>query len=79
MQANCGESMHHGGGHNPLAGLNLSPAQKAQIKSIHESFRAAHPCGSPATPAQRQQMRQQVLNVLTPQQRAQLLQSYPNF
>lgn len=60
-------------GVNPMATLNLSPAQKAQIKQIHEQFRAAHPpCGQGATRAQRAQLRQQIMNVLTPGQQAQL-------
>ena len=71
--AACGEMMHRGGPHmNPMSSLNLTPAQKAQIKQIHEQYRAAHPCGSPPDPAARRAMRQQVLNVLTPALRAQL-------
>lgn len=77
--AQCGQQMHRGGGHNPLAGLNLTAAQKAQIKQIHAQFRAQYPCGSRPSPNARQQMRRQILNVLTPQQRAQLLQSHPNY
>lgn len=69
---NCGAGMeHHGNGMNPMRGINLSPQQRAQIKALHEQFRAAHPCGSPPDPQARRQLRQQVMNVLTPQQRAQ--------
>ena len=71
--AACGENheMHHGG-YNRFASLNLTPQQKAQIKQIREQYRAAHPCGSQPDPAARAQMRQSIMNVLTPAQRAQL-------
>jgi Spy/CpxP family protein refolding chaperone len=69
----CGERHETGEHHRSLlAGLNLTPAQKAQIKQIRQQYRAAHPCGSPPDRAARAQMRQQILNVLTPAQRAQL-------
>jgi Spy/CpxP family protein refolding chaperone len=72
--APCGTMSAQGHPHGPnlMATLNLTPAQKAQIKQIHEQFRAAHPCGSTVTPQQRAQLRQQVMSVLTPQQQAQL-------
>jgi len=70
----CGQQHEGRGGaeRSRFAALNLTPQQKAQIKQIHQQYRAAHPCGSKPDPAARAQMRQQVLNVLTPQQRAQL-------
>ncbi len=74
--ANMVRGEHHGP--NMMAALNLSPAQKAQLKQIHQQFRAAHPCGQGATPAQRAQLRQQIMNVLTPQQRANFKASVSN-
>lgn len=73
MSTACAEQHEHHGP-NRMASLNLTPQQKAQIKQIHDQYRAAHPCGSQPDPAARKQMRQQIMNVLTPQQRQQLQQ-----
>jgi Spy/CpxP family protein refolding chaperone len=65
------QSCGTGGGANPMQGIQLTPAQRAQIKQIHEQFRAQYPCGSKPPAQARQAMRAQVMNVLTPAQRAQ--------
>jgi Spy/CpxP family protein refolding chaperone len=52
--------------------LNLSDAQKSQIKSIMESYRQAHPKGSAPDPDARKQLREQINGVLTPDQQTQL-------
>ena len=75
--ANSGACMerhegHAGAAEHRWAALNLTAQQKAQIKQIREQYRAAHPCGSKPDPAAREQMHQAILNVLTPQQQAQL-------
>ncbi len=61
----------HGNGVNPMRGISLSPQQRAQIRSIREQFRAAHPCGSPPNAQARAALHQQILGVLTPAQQAQ--------
>ncbi len=59
-----------------LRGVNLSDQQKTQLKQIMQQFRQAHPKGSQTDPQARrtahEQLRQQLMNVLTPQQRAQV-------
>jgi Spy/CpxP family protein refolding chaperone len=57
-----------------LRALNLNDQQKAQIKQIVTQFRQAHPRGSAPDPQAREQMRAQVMSVLTPAQRQQLQQ-----
>lgn len=64
----------HGGFMRMFESLNLSAQQKSQIQQIMQQYRQAHPRGSQPDPQARQQMRQQVMNVLTPQQRTQLQQ-----
>ncbi len=54
--------------------LNLSSAQQTQIQQIMQQYRAAHPRGSAPDPTARKQMRDRIMNVLTPQQRTQLQQ-----
>jgi Spy/CpxP family protein refolding chaperone len=65
----CGQA--HGHGLNPMRGIRLTPQQRAQIRTIREQFRAAHPCGSHVTAQERNALHQQVLSVLTPAQRMQ--------
>jgi Spy/CpxP family protein refolding chaperone len=62
-----------GGGHgaNPMAGIQLTPAQHQQIKSFREAFRAQYPCGSKVPKTAREQLQQQIMGVLTPAQQAQ--------
>jgi Spy/CpxP family protein refolding chaperone len=66
--AECG-----GGGHgaNPMAGIQLTPAQRQQIRSFREAFRAQYPCGSKVPKTAREQLQQQIMSVLTPAQQAQ--------
>ena len=68
------EGARHGGMMQRFASLNLSDAQKTQIQNLMTQFRQAHPKGSAPDPAARQALRQQIMNVLTPQQQAQLQQ-----
>ena len=63
---------HRGGFMHMFRSLNLSDQQKTQIRQIMQQFRQAHPAGSQPDPQARKQMRDQVMNVLTPQQRQQL-------
>src|SRR5215469_13721536 len=63
---------HHRGGMRFLQGVNLSDQQKQQIKTIMDQYRQAHPAGSQPDPNARKQMRDQIMNVLTPDQRTQV-------
>ena len=60
---------HHG--MRWMQGLNLSDQQKQQIQTLMQQYRQAHPRGSQPDPQARQQLQQQIMNVLTPQQRQQ--------
>lgn len=62
---------HRSGFMRMLHSLNLSDAQKAQIKTAMQNYRAQHPRGSTPDPQARKQLRRQLLALLTPQQRAQ--------
>lgn len=53
--------------------LGLSDPQKAQIKTLVRQYRAQHPKGAAPDKAARKALREQVLTVLTPAQREQLL------
>jgi Spy/CpxP family protein refolding chaperone len=64
---------HHGGGMKRLfRGVNLSDQQKTKIQQIVQQYRTAHPGGSPRDPQALKAMHQQILNVLTPTQQAQV-------
>jgi len=54
-----------------MQGITLSDAQKQQIQQLQDQFQQAHPDGSAPDPQARKQLRQSVLNVLTPDQRTQ--------
>ena len=58
-----------------MQNLNLSDAQKAQIQQIMQKFRQSHAEGVRPTQAERDQIHQQVMNVLTPAQRTQFQQN----
>ena len=62
-----------------LKGVNLSDQQKTQIQQIMQQYRQAHPQGSLTDPQARkqasQQLRAQLMNVLTPSQQAQVKQN----
>jgi Spy/CpxP family protein refolding chaperone len=61
----------HGG---PMANLNLSDQQRSQIRQLMMQFRQSHPRGSAPDMPAREQLHQQILSVLTPEQRTQLEQ-----
>jgi Spy/CpxP family protein refolding chaperone len=68
----AGESHGMGGGHMKaeMDKLNLSAAQRTQIQTLMTQFHKAHQGQRPSA-TERQQFHQQLLNVLTPQQRTQ--------
>jgi Spy/CpxP family protein refolding chaperone len=63
---------HHGGMMHMLRDLNLSDQQKTQIQQIMQQYRQSHTQGERPDPQAREQLRNQIMNVLTPQQRTQL-------
>ncbi len=65
-----GHAHHRGGMMRAFRDLNLSDQQKTQIHQIMQQYRQAHQGQRPDAQS-RQQLRNQILNVLTPQQRAQ--------
>ncbi|HZV78663.1 MAG TPA: hypothetical protein VFF60_03510 [Candidatus Binatus sp.] len=71
--ATPGSYRHHGMG-AMLKSLNLTPQQQEQIKTLINNYKQAHPEGSQPDPAAKQQLHQQILNVLTPEQRTKLEQ-----
>ena len=71
------QQRHFGGGMHRFQNLNLSDQQKTQIQQIVQNFRQSHQ-NQPPTPEERQQLRQQIDAVLTPQQRTQLQQQEAN-
>jgi len=61
---------HHSPYMHALHSLNLSPQQKAQIKSFSQQSRQANQGADPATKkANREKLRQQISGVLSPDQR----------
>ena len=60
--------------HAGLLGVDLTDRQRAQIHQLIAQFRQAHPPGSAVDPQAKATLHQQILNLLTPQQRAQLEQ-----
>jgi Spy/CpxP family protein refolding chaperone len=73
QQPPSGAGSHHG---HPfmkaMRELNLTDAQKSQMRQLISQYREAHPKGSTPDPAARRQLRTQLRNILTPQQQAQL-------
>lgn len=67
-------SYHHHGMGAMLKTLNLTQQQQEQIKTLISTYRQAHPEGSQPDPAAKEQLHQQILNVLTPEQRTKLEQ-----
>lgn len=65
-----GGERHHGM-MSMMRDLNLTDAQKTQIRQIVSDFRNSHTPGERPDPQSRAQMRDKIMNVLTPQQRAQ--------
>jgi Spy/CpxP family protein refolding chaperone len=70
-QSSPGYMGHHGGFLHALRGIDLTDQQRAQIARSMQQYRSAHPGGSAFDPQARQQLHQQLLSVLTPQQQAQ--------
>jgi Spy/CpxP family protein refolding chaperone len=66
---------HHNGFMRALRGVNLSDQQKTQIQQIMSQYKSQHQPGSPRDPQAMQQLHQQVMNVLTPDQRTQVQQN----
>jgi Spy/CpxP family protein refolding chaperone len=54
--------------------LNLTDQQRSQIQAAMEQYRAAHPKGSEPDPQARKALRDQIMSVLSPDQRAKLMQ-----
>lgn len=69
----AGEHRHHGGGLNRMAlrGITLTDAQKQQMMQFRSAYKTAHPKGSTPDPAARKALRDQMLGVLTSDQRTQ--------
>jgi len=69
----AGEHRHHGGGLNRMAlrGITLTDAQKQQMMQLRTAYKTAHPKGSTPDPAARKALRDQMLGILTPDQRTQ--------
>lgn len=68
-----GQGHHRGGGMmRMMRDLNLSDQQKTQIQQIMQQFRQSHPQGERPDAQAREQLRNQIMNVLTPQQRTEL-------
>ncbi|MBV8171621.1 MAG: hypothetical protein JO219_06800 [Candidatus Eremiobacteraeota bacterium] len=70
----AGSGQHRHGMGAMLKSLDLSPQQQEQIKTLIANYKQAHPEGSQPDPAAREQLHQQILNVLTPDQRTKLEQ-----
>jgi Spy/CpxP family protein refolding chaperone len=68
------EGHHRGGMMHMLQTLNLSQQQQDQIKTLMTSYKQAHPEGSPKDPTARKQLQDQIMAVLTPDQRTKLEQ-----
>lgn len=65
------EHARHNGFGRILRALNLTPAQHQQIAQLMQRYHRAHPRGSMHDRAAEKQLHASILNVLTPQQRAQ--------
>lgn len=66
-------SHHSHGGLNgrALKGISLTDAQKQQFAQLRTAYTTAHPKGSTPDPTARKALRDQMLNILTPDQRTQ--------
>lgn len=63
---------HHRGFLSMLRRLNLTPAQRQQIKTLIANYKAAHPRGTGPDPAARKALREKIFALLTPAQRQKL-------
>lgn len=70
----AGEHMHHHGMmmHRMFQGVNLTAQQKTQIHQLMTQFHQQHPKGSQPDPQARKAMHDQIMNLLTPAQQAQV-------
>jgi Spy/CpxP family protein refolding chaperone len=75
QQAQWKQHMQPWHGRGAMRGITLSDQQKSQIKTLVEQFRQAHASGTAIDPQARQELQQQILKVLTPQQQAQYQQN----
>ncbi|MDQ2992051.1 MAG: hypothetical protein M3R30_04430 [Candidatus Eremiobacteraeota bacterium] len=66
-----GHHAHVGLNGHALKGIALSDAQKQQFAQLRTAYRTAHPKGSTPDPTARKALRDQMLNILTPDQRTQ--------
>ena len=71
----AGEHHHHNGMMRMLRGVNLTPQQKTQLQNMMQQYHQSHPKGSAPDPAARKALHQQMMNVLTPAQQAQVKQN----
>lgn len=67
-----GGHRHHRGFLSMVRALDLSPAQRQQIKTLIANYRAAHPKGTGPDPAARKALREKIYALLTPAQRQKL-------
>jgi Spy/CpxP family protein refolding chaperone len=65
---------HHRGWAAMAQQLDLSQQQQQQIKTLSANYKQAHPKGSQPDLAARKQLHEQILAVLTPDQRTKLQQ-----
>lgn len=72
-QSDPGRGEHRGFMHM-FESLNLSAAQRAQIQQIMQQYHQSHPWGSRPDAQAREALHQQILGVLSPQQRVQFQQ-----
>jgi Spy/CpxP family protein refolding chaperone len=75
QQAQWKQHMQSWHGRGAMRGITLSDQQKSQIKTLVEQFRQGHPSGTAIDPQSRQELQQQILKVLTPQQQTQYQQN----
>ena len=67
----------HGGFMRAVRSTGLSAQQRLQIKGLVSQYRQAHPKGSPPDHAAHRALHQAILNVLTPDQQAQVHAALP--
>ncbi len=58
-----------------LKGINLTDQQRTQVHQLTQQYRDKHPQGTAPDPAGRKALREQIMNVLTPDQQAQVKQN----
>lgn len=70
----AGAPEHHHGMmmRRAFEGVTLTPQQKTQIQQLVTQYRQAHPAGSAPDPQARKTFQEQIMNLLTPEQQAQV-------